>query len=417
MDIVRTGIVEKKKKQRIIAGSIGFVALAGITLGIAQLKPAAPVVERSTVWVDVVKRGPMLRQVRGTGTLVPEIVRWIPAATEARVEKVLVQPGEAVNPDTVLLELSDPEQVQRTLNAELQLRAAESEYVNLEAELESERLRQEAEAARLKAEYEAARLRANADEALAKEQLLPEITRKISQQSADELRNRYELEQRRIIAGANASRARLAARRSQVQQLRSMYELQRTQLASLQVRAGIKGVLQQIGVEVGQRVPAGTILAKAVDVTKLKAQLRVAETQAKDIQPGQQAVIDTRNGVVKGHVMRVDPAVQNGTVTVDVALDEALPKGARPDLTVDGTVELERLDNILFVNRPVHAQELSAGSIFKLEPDGSDAVRVKVQFGRGSVSTIEVTDGLAEGDRVILSDMSAWNENDRIRLN
>ena len=417
MDIERPDLARKKKVRRIQLGAVGVVLLALVTLGISQIKPAAPTVEASTVWMDTVKRGPMLRSVRGTGTLVPEVIRWIPAATDGRVERLVLDPGAAVEAQSILLEMSDPNQVQRTLTAGFELRGAEAEYLNLEARLESERLTQEANAARLKAEYEQARLRADADEELARQQLLPEITRKVSQGTANELANRYAIEQRRVATTTRSANAQLAAARANLEQLRAMARLQQSQLASLQVRAGINGVLQQISVEVGQSVVPGTILAKVVDPTRLKAQIRVAETQARDIQRGQAATIDTRNGVVKGRVIRVDPAAQNGTVAVDVAFDEPLPRGARPDLTVDGTIELERLNDVLFVSRPVSAQELSAGSHFRLNEKGDEAVRVKVNFGRGSVSAIEIQSGLKEGDRVILSDMSAWDEADRIRLN
>ena len=416
MDIVRTDLLRKKRKRQALVVVAAVLAVALLTLGVSQLKPAAPVVDAATLWDDTVKRGPMLRQVRGTGTLVPEEIRWIPAATDGRVERILIQPGARVSATTVLLELSDPEQVERTLNAEWQLRAEEAELSSLRARLEGESLSQQASAARLKAEYEQARLRADADEELARQKILPEITRKVSQKAADELGNRYELEKQRLAVGVRGMEAQLAAQQAQVQQLRAAYQLQRTQLASLQVRAGLDGIVQQISVEVGHRVIPGTILAKVVDPSRLKAQLRVAETQAKDIQPGQPALIDTRNGTVKGYVARVDPASQNGTVAVDVRIDEPLPKGARPDLTVDGTIELERLDNILFINRPVHAQEMASGSLFKINPDRSEANRVTVRFGRGSVNTIEIVEGLKEGDRAILSDMSAWDEYDRIRL-
>src|SRR5688500_6349512 len=294
MDIVRTDLLHRKKQRRILIATGAVIALAVLSLGISQLKPAAPVVEASTLWTDTVKRGPMVRQVRGTGTLVPEEVRWIPAATEGRIERVVEQPGALVTADTILLELSDPQQVQQALTAEWQLRAAEADLANLRARLESDRLGEEANAARLKAEYEQARLRADADEELARQKILPEITRKVSQKTAEELANRYELEKRRLVVGQHSVQAQMAAQRAQVEQRRALNNLQRTQLASLKVRAGINGVLQQINVEVGQRVTPGTMLAKVVDPSRLKAQIRVAETQAKDISIGQQAQIDTR---------------------------------------------------------------------------------------------------------------------------
>jgi HlyD family secretion protein len=388
-----------------------------ITLGLSRLKPAAPSVERATVWIDTVKRGPMLRQVRGLGTLVPEDIRWIPATTEGRVEKILTHPGTAVKPETVLLELSNPEVELTALDAESQLRAAEAQYTELKVRLQSQRLDQEAAAARVQAEFHQAKMRADTDEQLASQGLIAELNLKLSKVTAEELGNRDRIEQKRLEISDESVQAQLAVQRAQVEQRRALARLRRNQVEALKVRAGMSGMLQLLPVEVGQQVAPGTNLARVAEPGRLKAVIRVAETQAKDIQLGQVASIDTRNGVVPGKVSRIDPAAQNGTVTVDVALEGTLPKGARPDLSVDGTVELERLDDVLFVGRPAQGQGDSLVGLFRLDESGAGANRVKVKLGRSSVNTIEVVDGLKVGDQVILSDTSAWDAFDRIRLN
>jgi HlyD family secretion protein len=393
----------------------GVILFAIAAFGLSRLEPAAPGVDAGTVWIETVKRGPMVREVRGTGTLVPEEIRWIPAVTAGRVEAILAQPGREVTADTVILDLNDPQQVQAGLDAALRSRAADAELRSLEARLESQKLEQQSMLGRTRSEYEQARLRANADEELAKQGLVANINRQISRQAADELEKRVEFEERRLEALESSIAAQLASQSAAVEQVRAIETLQRDRTDSLRVRAGIDGVLQQVAVEVGQQVTPGTILAKVVQPAKLKAQLRIAETQARDVQPGLPAVIDTRNGKVPGTVSRVDPAAQGGTVTVDVAIEGELPRGARPDMTVDGTIELERLDDVLFVGRPVHAAEDATIGLFRVGADGV-ARRVQVGIGRTSVSTIEVRSGLEEGDRVILSDMSAWDEYERLKL-
>lgn len=403
--------------RRALYALIGAGVIALITVGVSRLKPAAPSVDRATVWVDTVKRGPMLRQVRGLGTLVPEEIRWIPAITEGRVERRLVQPGAAVKADTVLLELSNPELEQAALEAEMQLKAAEAEYTNLRVQLESQLLTQRAQAATVQADYHQAKLQAETNEELAKNHLISDLTLKLSKVRAEELATRHEIEQKRLAISSESVKAQLAVQQARVEQLRALFQLRRSQVEALRVRAGVAGVLQQVLVEVGQQVTPGTNLARVADPTRLKAEIRIAETQAKDIQIGQKASIDTRNGVVPGHVIRIDPAVQNGTVTVDVALDGPLPKGARPDLSVDGTIEIERLDDVIYVGRPAFGQERSTVGLFKLINGGKEAVRVQVKLGRSSVNTIEILEGLQPGDQVILSDMSAWDAFDRIRLN
>ncbi len=417
MDIARPSRAREKRIRHILLGAGGLVALLLITLGLSRLKPAAPTVERSTVWIDTVKRGPMLRQVRGLGTLVPEDVRWIPAQTEGRVERHVILPGTPVKPDSVILELSNPELELQALEAESQLRAAEASYSELRVRLQSQRLDQEAAAARVRADYASARMRAEADEQLAKDGLVADITVKTSKVSADELQNRDRVEQQRLEIGGEAVKAQLAVQAAQVEQARALARLRRAQFNALKVRAGMEGVLQLLPVEVGSRVSPGVNLARVAHPGKLKAVVRIAETQAKDVQIGQKASVDTRNGVVEGHVSRVDPSAQQGTVTVDVALDGALPKGARPELSVDGTIELERLTDVLYVGRPAQGQAESLVGLFRLGEDGVEASRVKVQLGRASVNTVEIVSGLKEGDQVVLSDTSAWDAFDRLRLN
>ncbi|HSE39607.1 MAG TPA: HlyD family efflux transporter periplasmic adaptor subunit [Acidobacteriota bacterium] len=418
MDIPRSSdIAKKKKRRRILFTAGGLILLLGITLGLSRLKPAAPSVERETVWIDTVKRGSMLRQVRGTGTLVPEQFQWIPATSQGRVDEIYMRPGKQVEPDTVIMRLSNQELEQETQDAELKVRAAEAEFINQKAKLEVLKMDQEAAAAKVKAEYLEAQLRAEADEALSLDGLVADITLKVSKAKAEESATRWEIEKRRLAVNAESMEAQIKAQTAGVDQVRALYQLKKKQLEQLQVKAGSKGVLQQLLVEVGQRVLAGATLAKVAQPEHLKAELRIAETQAKDILIGQVASIDTRNGLIDGEVSRIDPAVQNGTVTVDVSLKGQLPKGARPDLTVDGTIELERLTNVLYVGRPASGQEHTKVGLFRIKTDGKTAERTTVQLGRSSVNTIEILGGLKEGDQVVLSDMAAWDSFDTIRLN
>lgn len=418
VDIQRSpDVLRKKKIKRIIYVVLTLVVALGITMAVSRLKPAAPSVERATVWVDTVKRGPMLRQVRGSGTLVPEDTRWIPATTEGTVERILLRAGAVVTPDSVILELSNPVLEQSALEAQLQLKGAEAVLENRRVELDSQLLNQRSGLATIESEARQARLRAEADQQLAKDGLVDELTLKISKSRADDLDNRFNVEKRRLEIAGQAINSQLAVQRAEVDRLRTLYSLRRSQLDLLRVRPGFAGQVQQVPVEVGQRVAPGANLARVANPLQLKAELRIAETQAKDIALGQVAEVDTRNGVIKGRVSRIDPAAQNGTVTVDVALTGELPRGARPDLTVDGTVELERLDNVIFVGRPAFGQESSQVQLFKLIAGGAEAVRQRVTLGRSSVNTIEIREGLAPGDQVILSDMSAWDAFDRVRLN
>jgi HlyD family secretion protein len=417
MDIPRPSQAAAKRRRRILLGAAGLATVLLITLGLSRLKPAAPSVERATVWIDTVKRGEMLRQVRGLGTLVPEEIRWIPAQTEGRVERRVLLPGAVVKPDSVILELSNPELELAALEAEQQLRAAEAAYTELKVRLESQFMDQTAAAARVKAEYHQARMRADADRQLADQGLIADITMQLSKVTAEELENRNNIEQQRLGIAREAIEAQLAVQRTVVEQRRATARLRRNQVNALKLKAGMDGVLQQLPVEVGQRVTPGTNLARVAQPGKLKAVVRIAETQAKDVQVGQKASVDTRNGVIEAQVMRVDPAVENGTVAVDLQLDGPLPKGARPDLSVDGTIELERLTDVLYVGRPAQGQADSLVSLFLLEEGGGEANRVKVKLGRTSVNTVEIVSGLKVGDQVVLSDTSAWDAFDRIRLN
>ncbi|MCL4847245.1 MAG: HlyD family efflux transporter periplasmic adaptor subunit [Acidobacteria bacterium] len=416
VDIPRPDQARKRRLKRATYAVVGITVLFLVTIGVSRLKPAAPSVDRATVWVDTVKRGPMLRQVRGTGTLVPEDIRWIPAVTDGRVERIILRPGAVVTPDTVILELSNPELNQSVFEAELQLRAAEAQLQNRRVELDSQLLTQRAQLATVEAEFRQARLQAEADEILAKDGLTSELTMKISRSRAEELDNRTTIERQRLEMAEKGMRSQIAVQQAEVDRLRTLFELRRSQLDALKVRAGTAGVLQQVPVEVGARVTPGTNLARVADPGRLKAELRIAETQARDIALGQVAAVDTRNGVVAGRVSRIDPAATAGTVLVDVELVGDLPRGARPDLTVDGTIELERLDNVLYVGRPAFGQEQSTVGLFKLDGQGG-ASRTAVRLGRSSVNTIEVLEGLQPGDQVILSDMSAWDAFDRVRLN
>ena len=417
MDIKRPeSIARSRRKRRVLWGTLLVLTLAAVTFGLSRLEPAAPTLDQSTVLIDTVERGPMLRQVRGAGTLVPEEIRWIPAMTQGRVEKILTLPGTQVTPDTVLLELSNPELETAVLDARSELEASEAEFTNLRIQLESQRLTQEAGAASVEAEHKQAKLQAEADAALAKEGLIAPLTLKLSQVRAADLEQRAKLEGRRLEIAAAGIEAQLAVQQAQVDRLRGTHRLRVRQMEGLRVKAGTVGVLQQVPVEVGQQVTPGANLARVAQPGRLKAEVRIAETQARDVTIGQVASIDTRNGIIPGVVSRIDPAVENGTVTVDVALKGELPRGARPDLTVDGSIELERLDSVLHVGRPAFGQEESTIGLFRLTGDGY-AVRARVTLGKSSVTTIEVREGLAEGDQVILSDMSQWDGYDRVRLN
>jgi multidrug resistance efflux pump len=420
MDIVRDESVKKKKRRnRIILLVIGVLVLLGVFLGVSWLPQAAPSVDYGTIWPDTVKRGSMLRQVRGIGTLVPipEDVRLIPAETDVRVERILVLPGTPVKPDTVIMELSNPQVLADQVSADLDLKAAEAQYHNTKAKVDSDLMTIKAEAATVEDDYENAKRDADEKRELAKIGVVSGSALKTAEAKEKEMATRLKIEQDRIAENTKAVDTQLDVQKAIIDQKRALAQLKHKQYDALKVRAGISGVLQGgLDIQVGQRFPQGAILAKVVQPDHLKAELKIPETQAKDIVAEQFAEIDTHNGVVNGKVSRIDPAVLNGTVTVDVKLDGAPPKGARPDLSVDGTITLERLDNILYVGRPALGQEKSTVGMFKITPDGKTANRVKVDLGRASVNTIEIVSGLREGDQVILSDMSRWDKVDRIRL-
>lgn len=398
-------------------GAAAVFAVASITVLLARLKPAAPTVERNLVWVDAVKRGPMVRQVRGLGTLVPEEIRWIAARTQGRVDQIVLRPGARVEPDSVILLLTNPDVEQAAESAASQLESVEAELVNVKVQLERTLLEAEAAAARAKSDFEQSKLRAEVNEELFRDGLVSPLEVRLSRVTAEEAATRHAIEQKRFAFAKESIAPQLAVKQAELNRARAQARLRKAELDALTVRAGMAGVLQQLPIEVGAQVQPGANLARVADPARLKAEVRIAETQAKDIQIGQLASIDTRNGVVAGRVARIDPAVQNGTVLVDVAIDGELPRGARPDLSIDGTIELERLDNVLFVGRPAFGQERSTVGIFKLDDSGDYAVRTQVQLGRSSVNTIEILSGLQTGDRVILSDMSQWDANERIRLN
>ncbi|MGO9542304.1 MAG: efflux RND transporter periplasmic adaptor subunit [Terriglobales bacterium] len=418
MDIARPEFKTQKRRRQIMIVAAVVVGVVAVSVGVSRLKPAAPTVERGTVWTDTVKRGPMLRQVRGLGTLVPsqESVRQIPAETEATVVRIHMLPGSQVTADTILLEMSNPQTEQAAVDAQLQLKAAEAEYQSLRVKLESDLMNQKAGAATVHADDSQAQRQAKTDKALYELGVISGLSYKSSQDKADELTTRNDLENQRLTANQRAIESQMAEQQAKVDQMRTLAQLKQKQLDALKVRAGINGVLVDLPLQVGQHVLPGSMLAKVVEPDHLMATLKVAETQARDVQIGEPASVDTHNGMIAGVVMRVDPAVQNGTVTVDVKLTGELPKGARPDLSVDGTIDLERMDNVLYVGRPAFGQENSTISLFKLNTDGQGALRVPVKVGRASVNSIQVLEGLHEGDTVILSDMSRWDNTDRIRL-
>jgi HlyD family secretion protein len=417
MDVPRKSNKKKRQVKRIIYGLVAILAVVGVTFGVSRLKPAAPSVEGGTVWPDTVKRGSMLRQVRGLGTLVPEEIRWIPAISQGRVEKRLIQPGAQVKSDSVIVVLTNPEVEQAALDAESQFRAAVANLATLKVQLGKLILDQKSTLAQATSDYKKAQMQSEVNDSLGKQGLKSSLEVQLSKITADDLDKRRQIEDQRLTASGEEAKARLAAEEEKVRQLKDAVVLRRGQVEALKVRAGLDGVLQEILVQVGQQVTPGTNLARVANPLKLKAELKIAETQAKDIQIGQPVSIDTRNGVITAVVSRIDPSVQAGTRTVDAELTGDLPKGAVPDLSVDGTIQLEKLDNVLYMGRPVHGSENSTVGIFKYEPDGKEAVRVTVKLGRSSVNTIEILEGLKEGDRVILSDTSQWDNEPRIRIN
>jgi HlyD family secretion protein len=417
MDVKRPQRKNRRRVKLAVYATLGVLAVALITYGLSRLPKAAPSVSRSTVLMDTVKRGQMLRNVRGLGTLIPEEIRQIAAPVEGRVEQKFVKPGETVNAGTVLVTLSNPTLQQAAVDVEYQIKSAEADMNNLRARLDSERMSQQAATAQIQSEYSQAKIQLDTDEQLAKEGLVPILTLRISRVRVEQLANRLEIEKKRLTSNQSSVAAQVAAQAARIEQLRAQLRLDREQVASLQVRAGTYGVLQEVTVEVGQQITPGTNIARVADPSSLKAALQIPETQIKDIAIGQPASIDTRGGgVVAGRVQRIDPAARNGTFTVDVRLEGPMPQGARVDLSVDGTIELERLDDVLYVGRPAAGGAQASVSLFRVEPDGRAAVRVPVKLGRTSVNTVEVVEGLREGDTVILSETSQWDGVDRLRL-
>jgi RND family efflux transporter MFP subunit len=418
MDIQRPDLKKKRQQRQLIVGGVLVLILAVAAFFISRLKPAAPTVDRATVWTDTVKQGPLLRQVRGPGSLVPreDRIRLIPAETEATVVRIRVLPGAKVEPDTIVMDLVDPTVQQELLDAQLQLRAAQTELTNIKAKLQSDLMTQKAGAATVNADYNQAKLQAQTDKSLYDLGVISGLTYNASKGKSDELTTRADIEKQRLVVNEKAIETQEAVQQTKVAQAQAMLALKQKQQDALSVKAGISGVLVDLPHQVGEHVAPGTTLAKVVQPDQLKASLKIAETQARDIQIGQPSEIDTHNGVIQGKVVRIDPAVVNGTVTVDVELEGALPQGARPDLSVDGEIDLDRLANVLFVGRPAFGNENSTISLFKLTPDGKGAVRVPVKVGKASVNAIQVIEGLQAGDTVILSDMSRWDNTDKIRL-
>jgi len=390
--------------------------VGGITYGLTKIKPAAPTLDRSTAVIDTVKRGEMVREVHGNGTLVPQLTRWIPAPADGRVEKILIQAGVEVGAGTVIVELSNPQMEQEAMDAEFQVKTAEAEAENLRVRLESESMTQQSTIASINAEYSQAKLQLDTDETLAKQGLVADLLLRISRVKVQDIANRLKVEQQRLTISGKSTKAQLNAQQSRVAQLRALAKLKKDQVDALKVRAGTNGVLQQVSVQEGQQVTPGLNIARIADPASLKAELKIAETQIKDVKLGQTAKVDTRNGVIDGQVARIDPAAREGTFTVDISFSGPLPSSARPDLSVDGTIELERLTNVLYVGRPAFGQAQQTVGMFRLTADGQEATRTQVTLGRSSVSTIEVLSGLREGEQVIISDTSTMDNYSVIRL-
>lgn len=416
MDIPRPINPRGKKIRRIAYGSLSALVLGGTSLGLAHLRPAETTVDRASVSSDTVKRGEFVREVRGLGTLVPVDIRWIPAQSSARVEKILLQSGAAVKPGSVILELSDAQLQRDVLDAEYAYKAAEADLANLKAQLANSLMQEKSAAADVEIQFQQAKIQANVDRQLFEEKVQSEVISKKSAIAAQQLAIKEQLSQQQLQVAGDAAKAQIAAQQAHVDQQRVLYELKKSQLDALRVRAGINGVLSAVSVDVGQQVSPGTNLVRVADPSRLKATLQIAETQAKDVQLGQTALVDTHNGVAKAQVTRVDAAVVNGTVAVDVSFDGPLPPGARPDLSVDGTIKIEDVRDVLYVGRPMNARDNGTVGLFKITDGGEEAIRTGVKLGRSSVNTVEILQGLSAGDQIILSDTSAWDSYDRIRL-
>ena len=416
MDIARPSNLRQKRIKQAISIGGTIIAVVIVTIALSRLRPAAPTVEASTLWPDTVKRGPMVLQVRGLGTLVPEDIRWIPATTQGRVERIVLRPGTTVTPDSVILELSNDQLETDVQDAQLKLQATEASLANLRVQVQNDLLQQKAAAASIEADYNKAKMQMEMNEALAKDKLVSELILRQSRLDAEQLAVRRDIAREQLASREESSRAQLAVQQSSVDQARAVLQLKQRQHSELKVRAGLTGVLQLVPVDAGQQVAPGTNLARVANPGRLKAEIKIAETQAKDIQIGQAATVDTRTGIISGHVMRIDPSVQNGTRTVDISLEGELPRGAVPDLSVEGTVELDRLNDVVYMGRPAFAQDAATIQIFKVDPTTNEATRVPVRLGKSSVNSIQIISGLNPGDKVILSDMSAWDSFDRVRL-
>ena len=417
MDIKRpTKSKFRKRIRKVVFIVVGLAAIGGITFGLTKLKPAAPTLDRSTAVIDTVKRGQMVREVRGIGTLVPQLVRWVPAPADGRVEKIPVQAGVVVGYDTVIAELSNPKMEQEAMDAEFQVKGAQADEESLRTRLESESMTQQSTIAGINAEYSQAKLQLDTDEVLGKQGLVPDLMLKMSRMHVQDLANRLKVEQQRLAVGGRSIKAQISAQQARISQFRALAKLKKEQATGLKVRAGTSGVLQEVSVQVGQQVTPGFNIARVADPNSLKAELKVPETQIKDVKLGQKVAVDTRNGIIEGQVLRIDPAAREGTFVVDVQLTGPIPASARPDLSVDGTIELERLENVLYMGRPAFGQGQQTVGLFRLSPDGQEALRTSVTLGRNSVSTIEIVNGLREGDQVILSDTSAMDSYNRIRV-
>jgi len=417
MDIARPSQAKAKLRRRLIIGGSVVLALVAITIVLARLKPAVPTVDRSLVWIGDVKRGPMIREVHGLGQFVPEDISWIPARTLAHVDRIVLHAGAKVEPDSVILVLSDPTVQESALDADAQLKSAQADLENTTVQLQSSVLQEESAAAAAEATYVQAYLRAQVEDQLLKDGLDSDLNVRLYKATAEEDEKLNLIEKKRLQFIKDSVEPQIGLKQAAVDQARDQANLKHGDLNALNVRAGMRGILQEVDVDVGAQVQPGTNLARVADPTRLMAQVQIAETQARDMQIGQPAQIDTHNGIVSGLVSRIDPSVTNGTVTVDVTLTGDLPKGSRPDLSVDGTIELEHLMDVIYVGRPAFGEERSTVGIFKLDATGNYADRTQVQLGRSSVNEIEIVKGLVPGDKVILSDMSQWDANDRIKLN
>jgi HlyD family secretion protein len=417
MDIKRPGKSKLKKRIRTaVLIVIGLGAVGGITYGLSKLKPAAPTLDRSTAVIDTVKRGEMVREVHGNGTLVPQVTRMIPAPADGRVEKIFLQAGVEVGAGTVIAKLSNPQMEQQAIDAEFQVKTAEAEAETLRVRLENENMTQQAQIATINSEYSQAKLQLDTDEVLAKQGLVADLLLRVARVRVQDIANRLKVEQQRLAISARSQKAQINAQQSRVLQLRALAKLKKEQVDALSVRAGTNGVLQEVTVTEGQQVTPGLNMARIADPASLKAELKIPETQIKDVRLGQLAKVDTRNGIIEGQVARIDPAAREGSFKVDVSFSGALPASARPDLSVDGTIELERLKNVLYVGRPAFGQGQQTVGMFRIGPDGQEATRTQVSLGRSSVSTIEILSGLREGDQVIISDTTTMDNYKTIRV-